>query len=155
MSSKCQKQRRRDLRLRRLISIRVETRFNPEGDSQTIVNRVQSDPDTLLASMVRDNAPEVEGHQEGHIPGGRANVDQGTADRARRSVQSNILAVVRSLAANHNRARRNAKPAGSLRVAQYQPSGSVVAECHTGKAPWAGSELVRRGTAGKPLGLER
>jgi hypothetical protein len=109
------------------------------------------DPGRPLVSMDWDSAPVAEAHGEGHTPGGRATVDQSNADRARRTDQSSVLAALRSLAANHNHARRSAKPAGSLRVAQHRLLEGVALECHKPQA--VAAELVRR--EGKPLGLER
>jgi hypothetical protein len=112
------------------------------------------DPGRRLVSMDRDNALEVEVHQEGRTPGGRATVDQGNADRARRTGQSTVLGVC-SPAANRNRAHRSAKRAGSLQVAHHRPWEGLALECHTGKPQPAAAELVRRGTAGELPGLER
>ncbi len=112
------------------------------------------DPGRPPVSMDRDRPPEAEAYRDAHIPGGRATVAQRNADWARRPDQSNVLAVC-SLAAKHNRAHRSAKRAGSLRVAQHQPLEGLSLECHTGKRQPAAAELVRRDTAGEPLGLER
>jgi hypothetical protein len=113
------------------------------------------EPGRLLVSMDRDSAPEVEAHGEGHIPAGQATVDQGNADRARCTDQSSVLAALSSLAANHNRSRRSAKLAGSLREAQHRPLEGLALECHTGKPQPAAAKLVRRDSTGRPLGLER
>ena len=109
----------------------------------------------LLVSMDRDSAPEVEAHGEGHIPAGQATVDQGNADGARCTDQSSVLAALSSLAANHNRSRRSAKLAGSLRVAQYRPLVELAVECHTGKAQLEAAELPRLGIAVVRLAPER
>jgi len=107
----------------------------------------QLDPGRPLVSMDRDRALEVEAHREGRV-------DQGNAGRARRTGQSTVVAV-RSLAAKHNRAHRSAKLADSLREAQHRPLEGLALEYHTGKPRPAAAELVRRDTAGRPLGLER
>jgi len=114
----------------------------------------QLDPGRPLVSMDRDRTPEVEVPREGRTPGGRATVDQGNADRARRAVLSTVVAVC-SLAAKHNRAHRSAKLAGSLGVAQHRPLEGLALEGHTGNPQPAAAEMVRRDTAGRPLGLER
>jgi hypothetical protein len=106
------------------------------------------EPGKLLVSMDRDSAPEVEAHGEGHTPAGRATVDQGNADRARRTDQSSVLAALRSVAAS-------AKRAGSLRVAQHRPWVELAVECHTGKAQLEGAELPRLGIAAARLAPER
>ena len=90
----------------------------------------QLDPGRPLVSMDRDRTPEVEVPREGRTPGGRATVDQGNADRARRAVLSTVVAVC-SLAAKHNRAHRSAKLAGSLGVAQHRPLEGLALEGHT------------------------
>ena len=110
-------------------------------------------PGRPLVSMDQDRTLEVEAHREGRTPGGRATVDQGNAGRVRRTGQNNVVAVC-SLAAKHNRAHRSAKLAGSLRVAKHRLLEGLALECHTGK-PQPAAELVRRDTAGGPLGLER
>jgi hypothetical protein len=104
----------------------------------------QLDPGRPLVSKDRDRALEVEAHQEGRTPGGRATVDQGNAGRARRTGPSTVVAVC-SPAAKHNRAHRSAKLAGSLWVAQHRPL-----ERHAGKPQPAAAEQVRRDTAGRP-----
>jgi hypothetical protein len=109
------------------------------------------DPGRSLVSMDQD--PGAEAYREAHTPVGPATVDQGSADRARRTDQSNVLEAVRSLIANHNRARRSAKPAGSLPVAEHRLLERLVLECHTGKPLPAAMELVRRDTA--EIDLER
>jgi hypothetical protein len=114
----------------------------------------QLNPGRPLVSMDRDRTPEVEAHREGRTPGDRATVDPGNADRARRTDQSTVEAVCSS-AAKHNRAHRNAKLAGSLRVAQHRPLEGLALEGHTGSPLPAAAEMVRRDTAGRPLGLER
>ena len=113
------------------------------------------EPDKLLVSMDRDSAPEVEARGEGHTPAGRATVGQSNADRARRTDQSSFLAALCSLAANHNRSRRSAKRAGSLRVAQHRPLVELAVEWHTGKAQPEGAELPRLGIAAARLAPER
>lgn len=117
-------------------------------------------PGRPLLNIHRDTAPEVEAHRGGRTPGGRATEDHGNAGQAHHTDKSNFAAAVRSLAANHNRARRNPKPAGSLPVAQHSSREELALEglaleCHRGKPQPAGAELGRRGTAGKPPGLER
>ena len=104
--------------------------------------------------MDRDRALAVEAHREGRTPGGRATVDPGNADRARRTDQSTVEAVC-SPAAKHNRAHRSAKLAGSLRVSQHRLLEGLAVEHHTGKPQPAAVELARRDTVGRPLGLER
>jgi hypothetical protein len=112
------------------------------------------DPGRPLVSMDQDSAPEAEAYWEVHTPGGRATVDQGNADRARRTAQSTVLGAC-SPAANRNRADRSAKRAGSLQVAQHRPWEGLALECHTGKPQPTAAELVRRGPAGELPGLER
>jgi len=104
--------------------------------------------------MDRDCALEVEAHREGRTPGGRATVDPGNADRARRTDQSTVEAVC-SPAAKHNRAHRSAKLADSMRVAQHRPLVELAVECHTGKAQLEGAELPRLGIAAARLAPER
>ena len=111
-------------------------------------------PGRPLVSMDQDRTLEVEAHREGRTPGGRATVDQGNAGRARRTGQSNVVAVC-SPAAKHNRAHRSAKLAGSLRVAKHRPLEGLALECHTGKPQPGAAKLVRRDSTGRPLGLER
>ena len=114
----------------------------------------QLDPGRPLVSKDRDRALEVEAHQEGRTPGGRATVDQGNAGRARRTGPSTVVAVC-SPAAKHNRAHCSAKLAGSWPVVLDRPLVELAVECHTGKAQLEGAELPRLGTAAARLAPER
>ena len=114
----------------------------------------QLDPGRPLVSMDRDRTLEVEAHREGRTPGGRVTVDQGNAGRARHTDQSTDVAVC-SPAANHNRAHRSAKLAGSLWAVQHRPLEGLAQERHTGKPRPAAAKLLRRDSTGRPLGLER
>ena len=104
--------------------------------------------------MDRDRALEVEAHRERRTPVGRATVDPGNSDRARRTDQSTVEAVC-SPAAKHNRGDRSAKLAGSWRVVLDRPLVELAVERHTGKAQRAGAELPRLGTAAARLAPER
>lgn len=130
------------------------------GEFTATGNMDQLVPGRPLLNSRRGTAPEVEAHQDGHKPEGRATVDQSSADQVRRSDTSNFLAAVRSLAANHSHARRrSAKPAGSLEVAQRRSleesaPEELALEYHRDKPQPAGADLGRWSTAGKQLGLE-
>ena len=130
------------------------------GPEAAIANMDQLDPGRPLLNRDRNSIPEAEAHRDGRTLGGSATVDQGNADRARRTDQRNVVAAVRTLGANHNRARRSAKSAGSLQAAQHRPLGGLALEGlaperHTDRRQSAGAELVRLGTGGKPLSLAR
>jgi hypothetical protein len=104
--------------------------------------------------MDRGSAPEPARHREGRTPGDRAILGEDTLDRAARTDPSNALAAVRSLVASRNRALRNAKSVGTLRVARHSLRGPL-AQHHMGEPQRAGAEVVRYCTAEIPLAPER
>jgi hypothetical protein len=105
--------------------------------------------------MDRDKAPGMDRHRKGRTPGDQATRGEGTADRAGRIDRSNARAAGRSLAANRNHVRHNARSMGSLRMAPDQPSELLPVERHTDKARRAAVELMRLGTAGRAWAPER
>jgi hypothetical protein len=126
-----------------------------ERFGEAIANSDQLDLDRLVADMDRDSAPEPARHREGRTPGDRAILREDTLDRAARTDLSNALAAVRSLVASRNRALRNAKSVGTLRVARHSLRGPLAAQHHMGEPQRAGAELVRYCTAEIPLAPER